>query len=155
MPGKVVSAIWGRRELSCGLALTCLDLSSPSHLLCRAPHLRPDPCRRSPISPFTEESAGPGPGPGELRRPCAPLSKSGPAASLLLGAGGDATRPGMQGDPVSSCPGVRFWTAPAVERRGSPRQPWGARLSFPPKCLGPTASPGPLEEALQSLRPES
>ena len=92
MPGKVVSAIWGRRELSCGLALTCLDLSSPSHLLCRASHLRPDPCRRSPISPFTEESAGPGPGPGELRRPCAPLSKSGPAASLLLGAGRHAPR---------------------------------------------------------------
>lgn len=118
MPGKVVSAIWGRRELACGLAFTCLDLSSPSHLLC-PPNPRPDPCGRSPISPFTEESAGPGPGPGELRRPCAPLSKSGPEASLLLGAGGDATRPGMQGDPVSSCPGVRFWTAPEAAL-GSP-----------------------------------
>lgn len=43
----------------------------------------------------------------------------------------------------------------AEERRGSPRQPWGAHFPFPPKCLGPTVSPGTLEEALQSLHPES
>lgn len=84
MPGKVVSAIWGRRELACGLAFTCLDLSCLTS--CSVPPT-PGliPARAAPSSPFCKRVIWPGPGPGELRRPCAPLSKRVALARCFLG----------------------------------------------------------------------